>query len=143
MQSMSITTNVVSSNPAQARCTTLCMNTKFIARKEINESGDDESWNSTVLKCIYMAKSGRFPHLHKSPFSKNVVDALVNFNGKVSKICYFRNNRIPGQFAMCENLPWHRFQFNSQIWINFDIKQWFISDIRKMNILFFQYLCKQ
>jgi hypothetical protein len=44
---------------------------------------------------------------------------------------------------MCENLPWHRFQFNSQIWINFDIKQWFISDIRKMNILFFQYLCKQ
>jgi hypothetical protein len=24
---------------------------------------------------------------------------------------------------MCENLPWHRFQFNSQISIYFDIKQ--------------------
>ena len=53
-----------------------------------------------------MAKSGRFPHLHMSSFKKNGVDALVNFNGNLKKkICYFRINRIPGQFAMCENLP--------------------------------------
>jgi len=53
----------------------------------------------------------------------------------LKKNCYFRNNRVPGQFAMCENLPWHRFQFNSQISIYFDIKQWFPSDISKMNII--------
>ena len=42
---------------------------------------------------------------------------------------------IHGQFAMCENLPRHRFQFNSQISIYFYIKQWFPIDIRKMNII--------
>jgi hypothetical protein len=52
-----------------------------------------------------MAKSGRFAHFDTSPFKRNGVDALVNFNGNFSKKLYFRNNRIPGQFAMCENLP--------------------------------------
>ena len=68
-------------------------------------------------------------------FFLNGVDALINFNVNFSKNWYFRNNRVPGQFGMCENLPRHRFQFNSQISIYFDIKQWFPIDIRKKNII--------
>ena len=44
---------------------------------------------------------------------------------------FIHNIFIHGQFPMCDYLPWHRFQFNSQI----DIKQWFLSEIRKMNIV--------
>ena len=53
-----------------------------------------------------MTKSERFPHLYTSPYQKqNDIDALVKFNGNYSTIRYFRNNRISGQFVMCENLP--------------------------------------
>ena len=36
-------------------------------------------------------------------------------------IRYFINYRIPGKFAMCENLLRHRFQFNSQTSQYFEI----------------------
>ena len=49
-------------------------------------------------------------------------------------------NIIPGQFAMYENLSWHRFQFNSQISIYFDIEQWILSEIRKMSIISSMYI---
>ena len=84
---------------------------------------------------------GRFPHFHTPPYLKKIgVDTLAKFIGNFSKIRFFRYNRIPGQFSMCENLPWHRFQFNSQISIYFDIKQWFLINIRKMNIVLSIYI---
>jgi hypothetical protein len=73
--------------------------------------------------------------IHRHIKKKIGVDTLAKFIGNFSKNRFFRNNRIPGQFAMCENLPWHRFQFNSKISIYFDIKQWFLINIRKMNIV--------
>jgi hypothetical protein len=33
-----------------------------------------------------MAKSGRFSHLHTSPYKQNAVDALYKFNGNFSKL---------------------------------------------------------
>ena len=84
---------------------------------------------------VHIAKSGRFLHLHTSPFFLEWRRCADQFQSNFSKNCYFRNNRVPGQFATCENLPLHRFQFNSQISIYFDIKQWFLSDIRKINII--------
>ena len=37
----------------------------------------------------------------RPPIKKKGVDTLVKLNGYFSKIRFFRNNRIPGQFAMC------------------------------------------
>ena len=81
-----------------------------------------------------MARSGRFPHLHTSPFF-----LMASMRWSISMAIFQKiailEIRVPGQFAMCENLPRHRFQFNSQISIYFDIQQWFLSDIRKINIV--------
>ena len=80
---------------------------------------------------VHMAKSGCFPHLHTSPFFLEWRRCAGQFQWQFFKTLL----RVPGQFAMCENLLSYRFQFNSQISIYFDIKQWFLSDIRKMNII--------
>jgi hypothetical protein len=62
-----------------------------------------------------MAKSGRSPHLHTSPFYFTMASMRWSISMDIlKKNCYFRNDRVPGQFATCENLPLHRFQFNSQ-----------------------------
>jgi len=93
--------------------TTLCKNTMFIAvaQKLDTHTREKKLMNPEVtnVKIVLVwsayGKIRQFSSLAHVAIKKNGVDALVNFNGNFSKICYFRNSRIPGQFTMCENLP--------------------------------------
>ena len=105
-----------------------------IRKSKNDRQHNDQGEKNKMTNNIWQNQSIFLICIHRH-FFLNDIDALVNFNGNFSKYCYIRNNRVSGQFAMCENLPWHRFHFNSQISIYFDIKQWFLIDIRKMNII--------